>query len=361
MVKWAHFLITHSIRLSLNKVLLYHTLAWFIYFSLTNFNYYIGTGGESDFIGIFLHMALVGGIIFYGNVYIVAPYFLTRKKYFGQILGVLILFIIFASCRYVLDFILLPLINDRHSIYRFFGRQFIFDTIWFANQYLLLSFGYWAALRNIETEKEKRRMIQQLIDYERKINQLEMDFLRSQISPHFMYNILSLVYTKIHKLSPENAEPIILLSEIMSYTTKASKFDEEVLLEEELENIERFLALEKFRYGDDYFVNYTVNGYPDSDDKILPLVFLTFIENAFKYGQRADPLNPITISIEIDQNSIKFTCKNLKSRITTTRKSNHVGVSNTQRRLELKYPDTHILTFSEINDYYIVSLNIDLS
>jgi two-component system, LytTR family, sensor kinase len=341
-----------------NPMVLYHSLAWLIYFLLTNLNFYIGSGGKSAFINIFSHMVLVAVTIFYSNVYIVAPYFLPRKMYFGQVLGVLILFIVFALGRYLLDFKLLPLIDDSISSYKVFDKKFIYDTIWFANQYLLLSFGYWAALRNITTEKEKRMMIQQLIDYERKTNQLEKDFLRSQISPHFIYNVLSSVYTKVHKMAPEVAEPIILLSEMMSYTTKSSKFDEEVMLEEELENIERFLALEKFRYDKNFYVDYNVNGYPDRDDKILPLIFLTFIENAFKYGERTDPSNPITINVDINDNCISFICKNLKNRIKDSIKSNNVGISNTHRRLDLKYNNRYSLDISNLENDYIVTLKI---
>jgi two-component system, LytTR family, sensor kinase len=358
MAKMKQFYLFVSKKLTDNPMVLYHSLAWLVYFSLTNLNFYIGSGGKTAFLNIFTHMALVAATIFYSNVYVVAPYFLPRKKYFGQVLGVLILFMLFALGRYILDFKLLPLIDDSTSSYKVFNKKFIYDTIWFANQYLLLSFGYWAALRNIDTEKEKRMMIQQLIDYERKTNQLEMDFLRSQISPHFIYNVLSSVYTKVHKMAPEVAEPIILLSEMMSYTTKASKFDEEVMLEEELENIERFLALEKFRYDKNFFVNYTVNGYPDRDDKILPLVFLTFIENAFKYGERTDPSNPITIAIDINDESISFICKNLKNRIKDFNQSNKIGVSNTHRRLDLKYNNRYSLDIDNSEYDYMVTLKI---
>ncbi|MCU0467383.1 MAG: histidine kinase [Arcicella sp.] len=338
-----------------------HFIVWIIYFLLINLNYYIGTGGKNNLINSFSHILIVAVVIFYGNVFVVSSYFLPRRQYFGELLGIIALFIIFGVCRYILDFQLLPLLGEEYKYYKVLDGRFFLDTGWFSIQYLLLSFGYWFALQTIKTEREKNTMLLKLIDYEKKVYQLEMDFLRSQISPHFIYNVLSSVYTKVSKLSPDIAEPIILLSEIMSYTTKSSKSDEEVLLEEELENIERFIALERFRYGDSFHVKYTVNGYADTEDKILPLVLLTFIENAFKYGDRSNLENPISITINIDDKSLTFICKNLKQRKSSTKKSNKIGVSNTTRRLELKYPHRYTLNIDNTTDEYIVFFKLILS
>jgi len=361
MVNWKDF-DTVLRKIISNKIFVYHVLAWIVYFSLTNLNYYLGSGGETLFLSIFLHMFLAGGIIFYGNVFFVCPYFLPKKQYLGQILGVLLLIFIFGISRYALDFYLLPALGTKFPLYVSLDRAFLYDTGWFAIQYLLLSFGYWFTLNSIKMEQQKRRIVQQLADYERKINQLEMDFLRQQISPHFMYNVLSSVYTKLNKHSPELAESIILLSELMSYSTKVSKSNEEVLLEEELENIERFIALEGFRYDNNIHINYTVTGFPDSNDSILPLLLLTFIENSFKYGERNNPERPIEISISIDDNYLIFNCKNYIQRISTGKiKKNSVGLSNTKRRLEITYPNSHELIINNNNNTFSVYLKLSLN
>jgi two-component system, LytTR family, sensor kinase len=348
-------------KLVLNQEFQFHAIVWIIYFLLINLNYYIGTGGKTTLVNSFTHMVLVGAIIFYGNVFWVSSYFLPRKQYFGQLLGTIALFIVFGILRYILDFKLLPLLGEEFIYYKVLDGRFFQDTGWFSIQYLLLSFGYWFALQAIKAEKEKNDMLLKLIDYEKKLNQLEMDFLRSQISPHFIYNVLSSVYTKVSKLAPDIAEPIMLLSEMMSYTTKASKADEEVFLEEELENIERFLELERFRYGSNFHVKFIVTGYPDRDDKILPLVLLTFIENAFKYGDRSNEEHPISITVDIDDNSLSFVCKNLKQRISSKRKSNSIGLSNTTRRLDLKYQDRYSLNFTDENNEYTVYFKLFLN
>ena len=338
-----------------SQMFIYHSMAWILYFILINLNFYIGSRGKTNIISTFLHMFIVGAIVFYGNVHVVSAYFLPRKKYFLEIVGLVLLIITFAIFRYFLDFVLLPSLGDEFIYYKSFDKHFLYDTGWFALQYLLLSFGYWFSLRAIQVEKEKLILAQQVIDYERKLNQLERDFLRSQISPHFINNVLSSMYTKIYKLIPDIGENIMLLSEMMSYATKVSRSDEEVPLDEELENIQRFIELEKFRYGEEFHVNYTVNGFADRENKILPLILLTFIENAFKYGDRFNPQNPIVITIDITEEHIVFFCKNVKQRISPSHKSNMIGLSNTKRRLHLKYEDRYTLSLNEVNNEFIVS------
>eukprot|EP01137_Pigoraptor_chileana_P014743 Opistho-2@69762 len=198
------------------------------------------------------------------------PIFGLKKRYFGQVIAMLFLTIIYIYLRYLLDFYLLPALGEEYIGYQSLSNQFFSDSIWFATQYFLLSFGYWYAIHGIEKERENKRMAIELFEYKLLLNKLELDFLRQQISPHFVYNVLSSVYTKVYKQSPDAAEIIMLLSEIMSYSTGASKSDDEVPLEEELRNVGRFIELEKYRYGYDFIIDYHIIGSPDSADQILP-------------------------------------------------------------------------------------------
>jgi two-component system, LytTR family, sensor kinase len=338
---------------------LYHLLVWGTYFVLTNFNYYLGSHGHTAILSIFIRMVLVATVIFYANIYLIIPNFLAKKKYFGQFLGMALLTGIFIFCRYLLDFHLLPFLGKDYVVYKSLTNQFFADSIWFATQYFLLSFGYWYALHGIEKERENKRMAIQLFEYKLLLNKLELDFLRQQISPHFVYNVLSSVYTKIYKQHPDAGEIILLLSEIMSYSTGATKSDDEVPLEEEIRNIGRFIELERYRYGNNFYVNYQVTGSPDSEDKILPLILLTFIENAFKYGDRNNILRPITIKINIDEDKLTFYCSNVIEKISSYKKSNKIGIANTQKRLKIKYSGKYLLSNGIEGDEYIVNFSLD--
>jgi len=345
--------------ISFKKERIYHLSAWGIYFVLTNFNYYLSSNGHTNILTIFIRMLLVATVIFYANIYLVIPRFLAHKKYFGQFLGMVLLTIVYVFCRYFLDFYLFPFLGDEYIAYKIVSKQFFADSGWFATQYFLLSFGYWFALHGIEKEREIKRLAVQILEYKLQLNKLELDFLRQQISPHFVYNVLSSVYSKVYKKMPDTGEIILLLSEIMSYSTGATKSDDEVPLEEEIRNIERFIELEKYRYGSDIDVDFQVNGSPDKEDQILPLVLLTFIENAFKYGDRHNPDRPITVKIDIDDDKVTFYCSNVIQQLSTAQKSNKIGIANTQKRLELKYSGRYTLYNRVEKDEYIVNFSLD--
>lgn len=348
-------------NISFKKEYIYHLLVWGIYFTLTNFNYYLSTDGHTNILSIFIRMLLVATVLFYANIYLVIPNFLAKKNYLGQFLGMVLLTAVYIFLRYLLDFHLFPFWGEEYVTYKTVSKQFFADSGWFATQYFLLSFGYWYSLDGIEKERENKRMAVQLLEYKLQLNKLELDFLRQQISPHFVYNVLSSVYTKVYKQNPEAGEIVMLLSEIMSYSTGATKSDDEVPLEEEIRNIGRFIELEKYRYGNDFYIDYQVTGGPDSEDQILPLILLTFIENAFKYGERNNPIRPIIIKINIDEDRLTFHCKNVIQQLSPFKKSNKIGIANTQKRLEIKYPGKYALSNRVEGDEYVVDFSLDFN
>lgn len=352
--------VTNIIKnVSFKKRYIYHLIVWGVYFTLTNFNYYLGTGGRTNITSIFIGMLLVASVLFYANIYLVIPFFWAKKKYFSQFLGMILLFGIYILFRYLLYFHLFPFFGKEYVSYKTSSNQFFADSGWFATQYFLLSFGYWYAIDGIEKERENKRMAIELFESKLQLNKLELDFLRQQISPHFVYNVLSSIYTKVYKQNPDAGEIILLLSEIMSYSTGATKSDDEVPLEEEIRNVGRFIELEKYRYGNNFYIIYEVTGSPDSEDRILPLILLTFIENAFKYGDRNNPLRPITIKINIGEDKLTFYCKNVAQQLSRLKKTNKIGIANTQKRLEIKYPKKYFLSNRMEGDEYIVDFSLD--
>lgn len=360
MPKLPNISISYFKFIPLQKEHLYHLLVWGIYFTLTNFNFYLSTDGHFNLLGIFIGMLLVATVLFYANIYLIIPNFWAKKRYLGQLLGMILLTGIYIFLRYLLDFHFFPYLGKEYISYSSLSKQFFADSSWFTTQYFLLSFGYWYAVDGIEKERENKRMAIELFEYKLLLNKLELDFLRQQISPHFVYNVLSSVYTKVYKQSPDAAEIIMLLSEIMSYSTGASKSDDEVPLEEELRNVGRFIELEKYRYGYDFIIDFQITGSPDSADQILPLILLTFIENAFKYGDRNNAERPITIKIEIDDDKLTFYCKNVIQQISPYKKSNKIGIANTQKRLAIKYPGKFYLSNTVEGDEYVVHFSLDL-
>ena len=351
---------------SRSKTFIIHIICWFSYFCFTNFIYYQGSG-ETVLIISGLHQGLVALSVFYLNALVIAPKLIPQKKNFLAVLSGMLLVLVFSGLRYILNFKILPIINVK-SIYGIADKKFVLDSIWFGFLYLLLSYGYWAALYNIKLEasnrkleEERRKAVEAQLLAEQENNRLEMVFLKMQIKPHFMHNVLSSVYTHIRKLSPEAATALMNLTDLLRYSTQTTRFDEKALLQDELENIKTYLELQKFRFGENFYYQLEIKG--DSDDlQFLPLILLSFIENATKYGELTDVKTPLKIQIEIIDSTLIFSCYNIKTYQHKAKTfSSGVGLDNVKRRLERVYnKNEYKLSIDEKEKDFKVTLQINL-
>jgi len=187
----------------------------------------------------------------------------------------------------------------------------------------------------------------------------ELALLRSQINPHFLFNTLN----NIHAFSTRDPEKtsfaIIKLSEIMRYMLYEASH-EKVLLDQELDYIRNFIALQKLRFQEMDFVRFTVKG-NTTGIQIPPMIFLPFIENAFKHGT-VGVTHAIEIDLNCSQNQLYFGCKNQMKPPSETEQNQPggLGIKNIRRRLEILFPKQHQLDIREEKNVYIVELNINL-
>jgi len=200
---------------------------------------------------------------------------------------------------------------------------------------------------------------QRQMELEKQNSITELALLRSQINPHFLFNTLNNINSFSANDPEKTSYAIIKLSDIMRYMLYEAN-GEKVLLDKELDYIKNFIALQKLRYKEKEFVKFEIKG-ETSKVFIPPMIFLPFIENAFKHGSISS-LNAIEILLDVGVNQINFRCKNQIRELSDTEK-NHVGglgIKNIKRRLELLFPSKHKLKISEENNVYIVELNIQL-
>lgn len=188
----------------------------------------------------------------------------------------------------------------------------------------------------------------------------EIAFLRSQINPHFLFNTLNNIYNLSLKKSEQAPAAIMKLSEIMRYMMKESNADK-VLLSNEIDYLSGFIELNKLRIKDTEFVDFQVIGNTDNI-YVTPLLFIPFIENAFKHGSRRVESPGLVVRFEIEKDILKFTCMNYVSKDETVSKdeSNGIGLHNVIRRLELIYPQKHKLNIENTADQYIVTLELEV-
>lgn len=229
-------------------------------------------------------------------------------------------------------------------------RNFFFARI-NHNLFLFLAIALLALLlrirnRWLQTEKEKLNA--------------ELLYLKAQINPHFLFNTLNSIYSLAIQKADTTPEAVQKLSSMMRYilTEANNNF---VPLEKEIDYIKNYIDLQKLRFGSEVKLNYSIWGNP-SNKSIAPLILISFIENAFKYGMNAAEDTNIKIVINMYEKRVEMLVINNKVTVAVSEESrNGIGIENTRSRLELLYPYAHELVITEDEKQFTVKLNIELA
>ena len=186
----------------------------------------------------------------------------------------------------------------------------------------------------------------------------QLQLLRAQLHPHFLFNTLNNIYAFASEKSPKTPEMILRLSSLLSYMLYECR-GEEVLLEKEVEVMKNYIDLEKERYGDKIDVSVNIVG--DLCDKyISPLLILPFLENAFKHGTSEQLGRPwMSLDISLRDNLLKCKIVNSKNEF-VPHHQNGVGIDNVKKRLEFLYYDKYDLKLTDEGDFFVVSLTLEL-
>lgn len=200
------------------------------------------------------------------------------------------------------------------------------------------------------------------VDLQRQTLKSELNFLRSQINPHFLFNTLNSLYALTLKKSDKAPEIVLRLSEMMRYMLYECN-ERYVPLEKEINYIENYLELEKIRHKGKCDIDFEMIGEVGSQ-KIAPLLFIPFIENSFKHGLNALIVDGfVDIIMNIKDDSIHMNIKNSKSQSkpkAPSRISGGVGLVNVKRRLNLLYEDEYNLNIRDTPNEYEVNIEINL-
>jgi two-component system LytT family sensor kinase len=189
-------------------------------------------------------------------------------------------------------------------------------------------------------------------------HKFELELLKAQLNPHFFFNTLNNIYSLVYKKSDEAPAALMKMSDIMRYMLYESK-TEIVPLETELEYLEDYIELQKLRFSDPGFIDYSVMG-DISMHQIPPMLLLTFVENAFKHCKKRVRNPGIIIRIDVSDKLLNFIVSNYM--IDPDSKEQMpgagIGLRNVKRRLELLFANCHDLTISTKGGRYTVNLNI---
>lgn len=191
------------------------------------------------------------------------------------------------------------------------------------------------------------------------INQLqtELKYLRLQINPHFLFNGLNTVYGSIDMGNSQARNMLVQFSDLLRYNLYEADVDT-IAIEKEIKYLRNYVALQKARSNDNMEVSLDIH-YTDGTVKVAPLIFMAFIENAFKYVSRDDKrVNRIRIVLNQKPGQVEFVCENTYDEGTSS--SGGIGLTNATRRLELLYKDRYRLDIKNENNVYRVQLMLTL-
>lgn len=187
----------------------------------------------------------------------------------------------------------------------------------------------------------------------------ELQLLKAQVHPHFLFNTLNNIYSFSLKNSPKTPELILKLSSLLSYMLYDCKTDH-VRLEKEIEIMKNYIDLEKERYGNRIEISWSVHG-EIKDKFIAPLLILPFLENAFKHGISEQIEKPwLGVDISVKQDAVRCKITNSKNDYVPV-SENGIGINNVKKRLEFLYPDKHELKINDEGNFFVVSILIRLN
>jgi LytS/YehU family sensor histidine kinase len=191
----------------------------------------------------------------------------------------------------------------------------------------------------------------------------ELKMLKSQINPHFFFNSLNSIYSLALENNPKTPEVVLQLSELMRYVLYDSSADR-VDLKSEIVFLKNYVELEKSRFESSIRVEFSYNDNLPESVKIAPLLFIPFIENAFKHCNKGGANIPEIIIQVITSKlpAVELVVENSREpNISEHKQNGGVGLENAKKRLELIYPDHHKLKVVEEENKFLINLEIDLS
>src|SRR5215207_9859735 len=215
-----------------------------------------------------------------------------------------------------------------------------------------------AYVNNLRDLRKKHRLLQeQQLKLEVEKTEADLNFLRSQINPHFLHNTLNSFYARSLPLSKELAEGILTLSEIMRYSLEETATpDGKVFLRDEITHLQKVIRLNQFRFRNHLQIGLEVNGLLNGA-RIIPFVLITLVENIFKHADLSDSRHPIRIKMDVQGDAFRYYCRNKKKK-GPKELSTGVGLDNIKKRMDIVYGSGYALNISETEEFYSTELVI---
>jgi two-component system LytT family sensor kinase len=291
-------------------------------------------------------------VVFYTTWFYTVPKLYIKKKYILFTLSVLITLLYGSIAKYFVErffgFPFLPELIEEISSHEI-GRNLFFGFIY---SLVLIFLSFFLKIYEVYLRKAKHE--DQLIHQK---TEAELKLLKAQLNPHFLFNALNNIYALVLTKSEKAPDALMSLSQLLRYIVYDAVVSK-VQLAKEIKYLEYYIELERLRLTDETKVDVNIN-LDDYNYQILPLIFIPFVENAFKHGN-LNKGGELKIDITSEKNRLQFSCKNTFIKKEANGTASGVGLSNTQKRLALLYPNKHKLITKEDNNIFTVDLTIQL-
>lgn len=336
-----------------SNVILIHVLFWTIASLIPHIILLVSSPGMPRGLVIYQSVTqLYYILVFYFIYFFISPVTIGSSRKLTTVLiifGTSVVFLFFLKLGKVI------MVDSRYSLN--LTQYGVYSTGHYASDILYIIFysAFAVLIKLLIRWYDERKAADEKLIQDHKF---ELELLKAQLNPHFFFNTINNIYSLVLKKSDEAPAALMKMSEIMRYMLYDSKA-EKVPLEKELEYLDDYIELQKLRFTDPGFIDYSVKGELDKH-QVPPMLLLSFVENAFKHGKKRVTNPGIIIRIDGNERRLNFIVSNYIIETETPEMKDHsgIGLKNIRRRLQLLFPGSHDLTISARDGRYTVNLII---
>ncbi len=343
-------------QLNNSKSIFFHLLFWigvwffFVYFFSYNSN---NTNYVTWFSSFLLPVTMI--TTYFVVYYLIPNYLLTKKyKYFALYSLYTLVFSTYLIVIAIFGSLLFFTNMEIHNIPPM-SRNYVFVLILVYLVVFIVSFISLLS-HNFKTQTENKELQNKILETQLQIKEQELNYLKKQIHPHFLFNTLNTIYGFALKQSKNTPDIILKLSNLLDYILyQVNK--PKVSLKEEVLHIKEYIELEKIRFQDTLLVTFNTDEIPDKI-QIAPMLLIPFVENAFKHGSLIDGFLKVDITVNLVEDELQFSIKNTVLNDELTQDKSGIGLENIKKRLNLLYKNNHQLQIKNSDNRFVVNLTI---
>ena len=334
----------------LAKYKLHHLFFWMLVFGFWYFLRYEDYAVPGRAFKVTLIKVIDLALMIYITNYVLIPRLFYRKKYGWFVLA----FILLVLSSSILKMNILGRVMDTPALYSLSGdlKRRVYDNV-------LPHFFLVIAGAAVKLMFDYSRLQQRMAETAKEKAEAELNFLKSQINPHFLFNCLNSVYFLIDKNNVKARQSLHKFSDMLRYQLYEMK-GAKVPVEKEIGYLKDYVDLQTLRKDEHYSVSFSyspqVSGF-----MIEPLLLIPFVENAFKHvSAHPDKSNFVNLELSRSNGQLVFSAVNSKDQGKSTEPYSGIGLNNVKRRLELLYPGKHELNITDNNEIYKVDLKLKI-